>query len=331
MPESFVFTKASEYSQRHACIVALESPPNGGKTYSGLRLGRGMADAQGKRLAVIDTEGGRTLHLKKQFDFDVTMMGQPHRPERYLDAVRSAEAQGYGACLIDSFSNVWRGIGGVLSWADDELDAYVERERGYAQQYNRTFDETKARNAGKRSAMIRPKMAFKFMMAGLLDVRMPVILSIRGEVTFDPTTKKELFKTHMQKNLGFDVTCRFRLMPNAKGIIDTTDSEKFKMEGDHAAIFKNGEQLNEAHGAALNAWACNGALPAAEDKAAIVAKALVAKVNASETEAALLDALDGDKEKEQMKWLEAKRPELFKEVNDAVTAKRSALLKGGGL
>ncbi len=331
MPDTFTFTPASKVTERHACVVALESPSNGGKTYSGVRLAKGMAEAQGKRFAVLDTEGGRTLHLKDEFDFDVTMMAAPHRPERYLAAAQQAEAAGYGALLIDSFSNVWRGIGGVLHWADDELEEYVTRQKGYAQQYNRAFDENKARNAGKQSSLIRPKVAFKFMMAGLLDIRMPIVLSIRGEVAYDAETKKEIFKLHMQKGIGFEVTCRFRLAPASQGIIDITDSEKFKMEGSHAAIFKNGEQLNEAHGAALNAWATNAALPSAEDRPTIVAKTLTDKVNASDTEEALLNALAGEKETGQMNWLKANRPELFKKVNDASDARRKSLMGGGEL
>lgn len=338
MPDSLTFTPARQVTERHACVVALESPPNGGKSWSGCRLAKGMAEAQGKRFAVLDTEGGRTLHLKNDFDFDILMMAAPHRPERYLAYAQKAEADGYGALLIDSFSNVWRGIGGVLHWADDELEEYVTRQKGYAQQYNRTFDESKARNAGKQSSLIRPKVAFKFMMAGLLDIRMPIILSIRGEVSYDAETKKELFKTHMQRSIGFDVTCRFRLMPSAKGIIDITDSDKFKMEGAHAAIFKNGQQLSEEHGAALNAWATNAAFASGgpqstgasvSGKAEQAAKALIDAANKASDETELLNAHAGETETKQLAWLKDKRPELYREVNDAVAARLKALQGGG--
>lgn len=252
------FIPASAVKERHAMVIALEAPPNAGKTYSGLRLAKGAADAQGKRIAVIDTEGGRTLHLKNKFDFDHRFMEPPHRPEKYLQYARDAQAWGYGAVLIDSFSNVWRGIGGVLHWMDEELEAAVTRQRENAESKGWSFNEETARFKNKQNSMIRPKTAFKLMMAGLLDLRIPIILSIRGEETFDPDAKKEIFKAHMNKGIGFDVTCRFRLAPAKKGIIDITDSDKFKMEGDHFAIFKNGEQLSERHGAALNAWATNG-------------------------------------------------------------------------
>lgn len=252
------FVPASQVKERHAMVVALEAPPNAGKTYSGCRLAKGAAEAQGKRWCVIDTEGGRTLHVRKDFDFDHRFMEPPHRPEKYLQYAQDAQSWGYGAVLIDSFSNVWRGIGGVLHWADEELEAIVERQRKTAERFNKPFDEAYTRDKNKSNAFIRPKTAFKFMMAGLLDLRIPIILSIRGETTYDPGEKKEIFKVHMNKGIGFDVTCRFRLAAAKQGVIDITDSEKFKMEGDHAAIFRNGEQLSEKHGAALEAWARNG-------------------------------------------------------------------------
>jgi hypothetical protein len=339
MPDAITFTPASQVTERHALVVALEAPPNAGKTFSGCRLAKGMADAQGKRFAVADTEGGRTLHLRNQFDFDVTMIGPPHTPETYLKAAQAAQAAGYGALLIDSFSNVWRGIGGVLQWTDEELEGMVERERQNCEQYRRAFNESAFRDKAKPRAFIRPKQAFKFMMAGLLDIRMPVILSIRGELTFDFTAKKEVFKAHMNKGIGFDVTCRFRLMPDRKGIIDVSDSEKFKMEGDHATIFRNGEQLNERHGAALEAWARNAAFdpqqqqqPAGQaasadsgDKTRRTVDDLIAKIKTCADSEGVDAILADEKVRTAVVWMLEKRPEEHTRLFDAANAKRRAL------
>lgn len=340
------FVPASQVAERHAMVVALEAPPNAGKTWSGCRLAKGAAEAQGKRWAVIDTEGGRTLHVRKHFDFSIKMLEPPHRPEKYLEAAQQAQSDGFGAVLIDSFSNVWRGIGGVLHWTDEELEAYVERERGQAEYYKRAFDETYTRNKGKQNALIRPKTAFKFMMAGLLDLRIPIILSVRGELTYDPTVKKEIFKTHMQKGLGFDVTCRFRLMPDKKGVIDITDSEKFKMEGDHAAIFRNGEQISERHGAALEAWARNAdfavsqqatgtvggqqqqASPASPaDKTKKIVDDIIARITGATTVDAINAIFQEETVQKQVAWLLDKRPDEHARLYAAANAKRAELEK----
>jgi hypothetical protein len=331
MPDNrqpFTYSPASTFTDRHAVIVALVAPPNAGKTYSGMRMARGMAEAQGKRFAVLDTEGGRTLHLRKDFDFDFTLLDAPHRPSRYVEAVRAAEAAGYGALLIDSFTMEWRGMGGVLSWMDEELEAYVERQKAYAAQYNRNFDESKTRNAGKSAASIRPKVAHKEMMFGLLGVRMPIILSVRGENTYDPDSKAEIFKPQCQKGLLFEVTVSFRLASDKKGVVDLSDATTWKMEGSHAAMFKHGDQLNEEHGKLLNAWATNAPLPGQVDKATALTDALIALVDAADTEEVIAQKLMDDTHAKQIAWLKAKRPELHTKLNDAITAKRGAMAGG---
>jgi hypothetical protein len=257
---TYTFRPARSYTERHGLFVALVGSTNSGKTYSALRLARGIAGPAG-RVAVLDTEGGRTLHLKQHFDFDVMVMAPPHRPQRYVDAAVAAEAAGYSCLLVDSFSMEWRGVGGVLDWTDEEVEIAVERQRCSAAQKGWTFDEDRARKSNRSAAMIRPKMAHKLMVASFLGLRMPVIFSIRGEMTFDPDTNKEKFKAQCRPDFLFEVTVSFRLASERKGVIDLSDATSFKMEGPHADIFRNGEQLSEDHGARLEAWASGGRLP----------------------------------------------------------------------
>lgn len=263
MSEDFTFTPAKDYTDRHGLFIALVGGTNSGKTYSGLSLAKGIAEAQGKRIAVLDTEGGRTLHLKKVFGFDVRVLEPPHRPARYLQAAQSAQAKGYGALLIDSFSMEWRGLGGKLDWTDEKLDEFVQKKKFFAERDNERFDEEKARLAGKAAASIEPSMSHKLMELGLLGLRMPVIFAIRGADSFDPKVNKAVFKAQCRQDFLFDVTVSFRLASDKKGIIDLSDAKTWKMEGDHAAIFKNGEQLSEEHGRLVNAWAAGAPLPKA--------------------------------------------------------------------
>lgn len=253
----YMFRPAKSITERHGLFVALVGETNSGKTYSALRLARGIAGPTGK-LAVLDTEGGRTLHLKNEFDFDVLVMEPPHRPERYIEAARAAQDAGYDALLIDSFTMEWRGVGGVLDWIDAELDAAVERQKATAAAKGYSFNEDKARFSNKLAATIRPKMAHKLMVAGFLGLRIPIIFSIRGETTLDPDTKKEKFKAQCHKGFLFEVTVSFRLASDRKGIIDLSDPSGWKMEAAHRAIFRDGDQLSEEHGAKLAEWARGG-------------------------------------------------------------------------
>lgn len=321
----FNFTPAIEYTDRHGLFVAVIGDTNSGKSFSGLRLATGIAKAQGKRVAAIDTEGGRLLHLKKHFDFDIGMMRPPHRPHRYLLAAQRAEAKGYGALLIDSYSMEWRGEGGKLDWTREIEDAYVDKKREEAEAAGQNFNEYAARNIGRTLGLNEPGQGQRRMELGFLQLRMPIIFSIRGSDTYDPKEKKAVFKAQCRQGFLFDVTCSFRLAQNAKGIIDLTDAKTFKMEGDHAAIFKHGEQLSERHGELVNAWATNAPLPEKEDKAAVVANNLIDLATDSETEDALLNCHAGETQAKQMEWLKAKRPELHKKVKDAVSSKLAEL------
>lgn len=234
------FQPASAFTDRHGLFVALVGGTNSGKSFSALRLARGIAGPKG-RIAAIDTEGGRLLHLKHDFDFDINLMDPPHRPNRYADAARDAEEAGYDALVIDSFSAEWAGMGGVLSWADDE----VSRMAGN--------DEAK-RERLKGAAWIKPKSAHKAMVYSFLGRRIPIIFSIRGEESFKPPNQK-FFKPICNSGFLFEVTVSFRLASERRGIIDLSDPTSYKMEGPHREIFRDGEQLSEAHGEALARWA----------------------------------------------------------------------------
>ncbi|MCJ2135619.1 AAA family ATPase [Methylobacterium sp. J-026] len=238
---SFTFAPAASFTERAGVFVSLTGGTNSGKTYSALRLARGIAGPEGK-IAVLDTEGGRTLHLKRDFAFDASVMEAPFRPERFAEAAEAAERAGYAALVIDSFSMEWVGLGGVLDWQAEE-----HRKLG-------------GQDSKKGQSWVKPKMAHKAMVYALLQRRIPIVFSIRGEETFVPPNTK-LFKSITSKTFPFEVTVSFRLEAERKGYIDLSDPKSWKMEGCHRDIFRHGEQLGEAHGSALAAWA-RGEMPA---------------------------------------------------------------------
>ena len=252
---TFNFRPAKSFTDRHGLFVSLTGGTNSGKTYSALRLARGIAGPSGK-IAVIDTEGGRTLHLKEQFEFDAHLMDPPFRPYLFAEASKSAEDAGYDALLIDSFSMEWVGIGGVLDWQTEELDAAVERAK--ARQDRRS--EYSIREAGKMAAWIKPKTAHKAMVYSFLQRRIPIIFAIRGEETVKPGESGErptkLFKSICSPTFPFEVTVSFRLAADRKGYVDLSDPASWKMEEAHQAIFHDGDRIGEEHGAALAQWAC---------------------------------------------------------------------------
>lgn len=307
----FRFKPASEFTERHGLFVALIGGTNSGKTYSALRLARGIAGPNGK-IVVLDTEGGRTLHLKEKFRFDYDIMDPPHRPHRYATGAKEAEDAGYDALVIDSFSMEWVGLGGVLDWQESE------------------FKRLGGKDSARGASWIEPKKAHKAMVYALLQRRIPIVFSIRGEETFVPPSTKT-FKAVTNKAFPFEVTVSFRLESDRKGFIDLTDPKSWKMEEAHEAIFRHGDRISEEHGAALAAWARGAGLgdtappPQVQhrstEKAPRLWTAAKAKVEADGLEA-LRRSMAAMKQP-QIEYLEARWPEL-----EDIEAARLATLDG---
>lgn len=238
------FKTASTLTNPHGCFVALVGGTNSGKTYSALRLARGIAGPQGK-IAVLDTEGGRTLHLKEHFEFDVALLEPPFSSEKFSQAAIDAEAAGYAVLVIDSFSMEWVGDGGVLDMQERELD----RMAG---------DDWKKRERVYMASWVKPKRKHKKMVNSFLQRTMPVVFAIRGEESIKPAEEGgkplKIFKMQMDHRFAFEVTVSFRLAQDNKGMIDLSDAKSWKMESAHEKIFHHGEQLSEDHGAKLAAW-----------------------------------------------------------------------------
>jgi hypothetical protein len=319
MTASFSFRPAKSFAERAGLFVGLVGGTNSGKTYSALRLARGIAGPQGK-IAVLDTEGGRTLHLKDDFEFDVKVMEPPFRPQSFADAAEAAEEAGYDCLLIDSFSMEWVG---VLEWQEAEL----QRMAG---------DDWKKRERVKMASWIKPKMAHKAMVYSFLQRRIPIIFSIRGEETVKPGEGGEkptkIFKAICNQQFPFEITVSFRLASDRKGYIDLSDPKSWKMEGAHAAIFRDGDRLSEEHGAALAAWAKGEgvsapppepAQPAATDRVTAGVEALLGEIAGAEDVRALLEIVD--KSLKQREWLEKNKPDLHKTVAEALRERHDRL------
>ena len=92
--------------------LALAGPAGSGKTFTALTLATALTGD--KPVAVIDTERGSASKYADLFEFDVLELEPPYHPDRYMAAMREAEAAGYGVLIIDSLSHAWTGPGGLL-------------------------------------------------------------------------------------------------------------------------------------------------------------------------------------------------------------------------
>lgn len=106
------FTKATR--KKAKLRLALTGASGSGKTYSALLLATGL----GGRIAVVDTEHDSASLYADEFEFDSLSLTPDYTPERFIDAIESAEKAGYDVLIIDSITHEWQGTGGVLELVD---------------------------------------------------------------------------------------------------------------------------------------------------------------------------------------------------------------------
>jgi hypothetical protein len=101
--------------------LALMGASGSGKSYSSLRLAKGMAQelqvvlGRTVKTLMINTEKSRGLYYANEFEYDIAAIDAPHEPEKYAGAVDEAVKLGYDILIMDSTSPEWEGQGGCLA------------------------------------------------------------------------------------------------------------------------------------------------------------------------------------------------------------------------
>jgi hypothetical protein len=226
-------------------LLGVAGGTGSGKSYSALRLARGLAD--GKPFGFIDTENGRGLHYADAFpEMQHARLEAPFRPERYADAIQAAAEQ-FGVIVVDSMSHEWAGDGGCLDWHDELMGG----------------DQKK-----NLSAWIKPKLAHKRMVTRLLQVNAHVVLAFRAEPKVEAVRKADgstqiVPKPSLvgldgwipiaEKMLPYELTASFLLMADAPGV-----PRPIKLQEQHKAFVPLDQPITEQTGRALAAWAAGG-------------------------------------------------------------------------
>ncbi|MEO5333299.1 MAG: ATP-binding protein [Magnetococcus sp. YQC-5] len=227
-------------------LIGMWGGSSSGKTYSALRLARGLVGPQG-RIGVIDTENRRALFYagKVGGQWDHIDFQPPFTPERYTEAFRAFEkVGGYDAIIIDSASHVWEGEGGVLDQADNN-------------------------NAAGLAKWAKPKMALKRMINTLLRSGCHVIFCLRAKMGVaqdgrgkDARIYSSGLEPIMEKNLIFEMTVSLLFGPDHKPLFQSAGERYFvnpiipaiKAPEEILRAIKPGEYISEATGKAIADW-----------------------------------------------------------------------------
>jgi hypothetical protein len=234
---TFAFAPARR--EQVSLLIALAGASGSGKTFSALRLAKGLAPTG--KIMFIDTEARRGLHYAEQFDFMHADMRPPFRPAAFIEGIRAAEQAGAEVVIIDSFSHEYDGEGGIMDWAD-------ELERG----------GTKSPGNWKV-----PKGAHKKLMNALLQCRASIIFCLRADEKIK--IARENGKTVVEplgwmpiceKRFMFEMTASFTLTPDRPGIPNF--DLPHKLQSQHRAMFSDRSPIGEDSGRALAEWAAGG-------------------------------------------------------------------------
>jgi hypothetical protein len=210
-------------------IICLYGKSGGGKTYSALKLAQGLIGKD--RICLIDTENGRASHYADEFDFDVIDLEPPFSPARYIQAIKTAQDNGYKAIVIDSISHEWEGIGGCLEMAEGKTGLL---------------------------AWVKPKEQHRKMMNMLLQAKSHIIFCARAKDNLEQVKingKVEVVNHGLmpiqEKNFPFEMLITLRMQDKGKVVIEKCIKgleESLKIDG----------YINENHGKIIADWINKG-------------------------------------------------------------------------
>lgn len=234
---SITFTQAAR--EQVSILVALAGASGSGKTYSALRLARGLSPAG--KIAFIDTEARRGLHYADDFQFMHADMRPPFRPQAFIEGIAAAEKAGAEVVIIDSFSHEYDGEGGIMDWADQLADSGVKSPGNWKE----------------------PKLAHKKMMNKLLQCRASLIFCLRADEKIEII--RENGRTQVrplgwmpicEKRFMFEMTASFTLTPDMPG--RPRFDLPHKLQQQHRGMFAEGQPISEDAGRLLAEWARGG-------------------------------------------------------------------------
>lgn len=115
-------------------VIGLSAETGGGKTYTALRLAKGLA--RGGKIVAIETERLRINRYADEFDFDVAEVRPPFRPQAYREAMQEGFKLNPAVMIIDSGTHEWVGEGGCLEWHNEVCRFMAKKWGGSDEKYN---------------------------------------------------------------------------------------------------------------------------------------------------------------------------------------------------
>lgn len=214
--------------------VLLTGASGSGKSFSALRLAKGIAEKCNSEIAYIGTEGSRDKYYADKFNYALLQLEAPYSTDKYIKAIDEAVASGFKVLIIDSISHEWQWL-------------------------NETHDKMPG-NSFTNWGKLKPK--HKEFMEKILHSPIHVICAARGktEWTLEDKNGKQVPKKvgmgyETDKQISYEFTVS--LMLDQESHVASTDKDNTQLfDGKY-------EVLTEQHGMDLYAWANDGEVPTA--------------------------------------------------------------------
>lgn len=222
-------------------VIGISGQSGSGKTYSALKLARGMVDSPSE-IGFLDTENGRGRLYSNILDgkFMHADLYAPFSPARYRQAIEEFQKSGVKVLVIDSGSHEWEGEGGCSDIADQPL-----------------------LHGKKMADWKRAKAEHKKFMSALLQSNMHVIVCLRARHKTDFSNPKDPMPLGLhpvcEKDFMFEMTVSMMMYDNGKVQEFTKLPEELR-----PIFFESGRDsqhqgyIGEAHGRGLIKWVDSG-------------------------------------------------------------------------
>lgn len=254
---SRTFESVPAVRTRVPLLLGLIGPSSSGKTFSALRLARGIQRVVGGEIHVIDTEARRARSYAKSakrpdlFEFKHVNFEPPFGPIDYLDAIEHCIREGAKVIVIDSMTHEHSGPGGVMDQSDRLLDKWCGADE-------------KARQRKLMMSLIRPKRDRKKLNSEIVRLGVNALFCYRAYDKIKPKKGEEPEKLGWQPEttspLFYEMTARFLLPPGSEGVPKLTsdiDAERsiINLPDQFRDWFTTGTVLSEEVGENMARWA----------------------------------------------------------------------------
>lgn len=221
-------------------LISMEATSGRGKTLSALLLGRGLVGPKGK-LGLLDTETGRGKIYAEAIPggYQYGELTAPFSPERYIAAIKSAEAAGLQCLIVDSASHEWEGIGGIGEIADSGKNSSGGELKGLAK-------------------WAKPKARHKRFVQTLLTTRMHIIVCLRAKEKLIQKGNEIVsggWVPVQEKSFGYEMTVRLAFPEGQPPGVP----ELVKCPADLLGAFATGKHVSVQTGERIAEWVHGGA------------------------------------------------------------------------